>query len=465
MTREAQEMRPRLLIADDDEGVCQQLRWALEGDYSVKLAHSPAQVLATCARHQPDLILLDLNYTQTTIDGKEGVKLIQEISEKHAGVKIIVITGNQELGVARQALNAGAHDHLVKPINVEELKVLLRRACFLLYIEKENSAVGEANELAEEMEGIIAASPEMRAIFGLVERISQTDVTVLIEGESGTGKEMIARLIHHRSPRRDKKFVAINCGAIPDNLLESELFGHEKGAFTGAVSMRKGKFEIADGGTIFLDEIGELTAPLQVKLLRFLQNHVIERVGGNTPIELDVRILAATNRNLQTEILRGNFREDLYYRLNVFTIEMPPLRARGEDIDLIAHHFLKKFSAQYNKALRGFSSQALKAIHDYGWPGNVRELENKIRKAVIVARHHVILPQDLALEIRRDQARNSLRSSIEKLERELLINALRRHQGVVAHVAEELDVNRVTLYDLLRKHRINHREFKLAASK
>jgi two-component system NtrC family response regulator len=449
-----------LLIGDDDETLCQQLRWALESDYQIRVAHSPAQVLASCAKHRPDLVLLDLNYSTDATDGKEGIELIQNILKENTAVKILVITGNQERAIAQTALRAGAHDHLLKPVDVEELKVLLRRAYVQLQIAGTGPSPEAAGEEVAGMNAIIGTSPEMRSIFSLVDRISQTDVTVLIGGESGTGKEMIARLIHQRSHRHDKKFVAINCGAIPENLLESELFGHERGAFTGAVAARLGKFEIAEGGTIFLDEIGELSGTLQVKLLRFLQDHMIERVGGNKPVELNVRIIAATHRNLREEISRGSFREDLYYRLNVVNIEMPPLRARGEDIELIALYFLKRFSSDYKKPLKGFSPQALKAIRDYPWPGNVRELENKMCRAVILARHHVILPTDLEINPGAVHNGNSLRTSVDKLERELLLNALRRHRGVVAHVAEELEVNRPTLYDLMKKHNIDHHAIK-----
>ncbi len=465
MAETATETRPLLLIGDDDETLCQQLRWALEGDFAVRLAHTPEQILAACARHKPDLMLLDLNFNKTVTDGKEGIDLVQKILGKQTPAKIIVMTGNQERELARKAISAGAHDHLLKPVDVDELKVLLRRAGVLLRLEKENAPEIDAGMAFDGSESIIAASLEMQAVFALVQNVSRTDATVLITGESGTGKEMIARAIHHFSPRRDKKFVPINCGAIPDNLLESELFGHEKGAFTGAAATRKGKFELAGEGTIFLDEIGDLTAPLQVKLLRFLQDHVIERVGGNESFELDVRIVAATNRNLETEIAKENFREDLYYRLNVISIEIPPLRARGEDVDLLAQHFLKKFAAQYNKPTRGFAPHALKAIREHHWPGNVRELENKIRKAVILARHSVILPEDLAIAPKSSHGKSSLRDSVDEVEREMLVNALRRHRGTIAHVAAELGVNRTTLYDLLKKHRLDHRDFKASAKR
>jgi two-component system NtrC family response regulator len=460
MAETAAEMRPTLLIGDDDEILCQQMRWALDENYAVHLAHTPDQILAMSVRHKPELMLLDLNFTKTASDGKEGLALVQQILGKHAPVKIIVMTGNQERELARKAISAGAHDHLLKPVDVEELKVLLRRAHVLLQLEKENAPAINAGMAFDDSASIIAASSEMRSVFALVQKVSETDATVLVTGESGTGKEMIARAIHHFSPRREKKFVPINCGAIPDNLLESELFGYEKGAFTGAVATRKGKLEMADNGSVFLDEIGELTAALQVKMLRFLQDHVIERVGGNEAIALDLRIVAATNRDLEAEIAQGNFREDLYYRLNVISIEVPPLRSRGEDVNLLAQHFLKKFSAQYNKPARGFSPQALKAIREYHWPGNVRELENKIRKAVILARHSVILPEDLAITPKPGHGKSSLRDSVDELEREMLVNALRRHRGIIAHVSAELEVNRTTLYDLLKKHGLDHRDFR-----
>lgn len=454
MTSSTPAARPRLLIADDDENLCRQLQWALQNDYVIRLAHTPENVREIFANGKPELMLLDLNFSVTATDGRDGLALIQEILGKHAGIKIIVITGNQDWQMAQLALNAGAHDHLVKPIAVEELKVLLRRAYFLL----QHEAAPPRHEASENQ--IVAASREMQTILALVEKVSLTDATVLISGESGTGKELIAAAIHQHSGRRQQKFVPINCGAIPENLLESELFGHERGAFTGAVAMRKGKFEIADGGTIFLDEIGELPPSLQVKILRFLQNHTIERVGGGAPIALDVRIIAATNRNLPIEISRSAFREDLYYRLNVISIDMPPLRARGEDIDLLAQHFLRQFVGQYQKTLRGFAPAALKALHDYHWPGNVRELENKIRKAVILARHSVVLTEDLALEPGGGKRRNSLRASIEQVERDMTLASLRRHRGVIAHVAAELDVTRVALYELLKKHQIDHHTFK-----
>jgi two-component system NtrC family response regulator len=463
MINEAKDKRSTLLIADDDEMLCRQLEWALQDSFEIRTAHNPQQILQGCAQNRPDLVLLDLNFSNAVTDGKEGIALAQEILSKHGPIKVIVMTGNQEREVAKQALCAGAHDHLLKPIDPDELNIVLKRAEFQLQLEKENFSNQHTHETvppSPDEEGIVGLSREIRSIVATAKKISAIDATVLITGESGTGKELIARLMHQQSPRRAHKFVAINCGAIPEALLESELFGHEKGAFTGAVAQRKGKFEIGDKGTIFLDEIGELPANLQVKVLRFLQDHIIDRVGGHASLKLDVRIIAATNRNLQEEIKKMNFREDLYYRLNVIAIEMPPLRARGEDVDLLAHHFLRRFSQEYNKPLRGFSPSALKAIREYNWPGNVRELENKICKAVVLARHSVILPNDLALGLETESQKNTLKSSIDQVEHERLTNALRRHRGVVSHAAQELGINRVTFYGLLKKHRLDPHAYK-----
>ncbi len=451
----------KLLIADDDEVLCSQMRWALAEHYEVVTAHTPEQVLATYAQHRPELVLLDLNYNQGATSENQGLELVEKILAQARPVKIIVVTGNQEREVARAALRAGAHDHLLKPVNLDELKVLLHRASAVVQLEKESATAWEEAALVEAENMLLGRSPEMRSLVQTVKKVSRTDAAMLITGESGTGKELIARLVHQLSSRHAQPFVAINCGAIPENLLESELFGHEKGAFTGAIAQRKGKLEAGDHGTIFLDEIGELPLSLQVKLLRFLQNHTVERVGGAATIPLNVRMLAATNRDLEKEIAAARFREDLYYRLNVIHVRVPPLRVRGEDLALLAQHFLQKFVAEYHKPLRGFSPQALKLMREYHWPGNVRELENKIRKAVILARHHVLLPEDFELAPQAGSRRNSLREALGALEREMLIAALRRHQGVITNVAAELDLNRVTLYDLLKKHNLDHQQFKV----
>jgi two-component system NtrC family response regulator len=299
----------------------------------------------------------------------------------------------------------------------------------------------------------------MREIFTVIHRVARTEATVLIEGESGTGKELVARAIHSRSGRREGPFVAINCGAIPETLLESELFGHEKGAFTGAHMLRKGKLELADRGTLFLDEIGELPLLLQVKILRFLQERTIERVGGRQPIHLDLRVIAATNRDMKTQLERGLFREDLYYRLSVVTIEVPPLRERGEDVILLANTFLQR-AAQAQRRRARFSPDALRALLAYSWPGNIRELENKVRRAVIMAQGRVIEPADLDLEPGPETRPTSLRETRERVEREALVEMLGRHRGNVSQAARELKVSRPTLHGLLDKHGINAKDFR-----
>ena len=452
---------PKILIADDDELLCQQLKWGLQDGYQIITANAPEDVRKKFYSQQPDIVMLDLNFNDNAAYPlNAGLSILEEFIESDQRCKIIIITGQQEMDLAHSALNAGAFDYVLKPFDLDELKVLLKRALFILQVESQTNI--DEEEAKDNLGSIIGQSEKMRRIFQLVKIVSDTDATVLITGESGTGKEVIAKLIHQCSNRKDFNFVAINCGAIPEGLLESELFGHEKGAFTGAIDTVKGKFELAQDGTLFLDEIAELPLALQVKLLRFLQDHTIQRVGGLQNIKLNVRIIAATNRDLKAEIQNGNFREDLYYRLNVVGIEMPPLRERENDIELLAKHFLKIFAKQYKKNITGISPRALKLIKQYKWPGNVRELENKIRKAVILARHNVLLPGDLDLENNQEVVGEtwSYKTAMLKAEREILLQALRRHQGVIAHIAEDLKVNRSTLYDLLRKHNLDYKKYR-----
>jgi two-component system NtrC family response regulator len=306
---------------------------------------------------------------------------------------------------------------------------------------------------------IIGSCPQMMKVFDVVDRVATTNATVLIFGESGTGKELVAKAIHRQSLRRTNPFMPINCGAIPENLLESELFGHEKGAFTGALERRKGKFELADGGTIFLDEIGELSPTLQVKILRFLQEREIERVGGRESIELDVRIIAATNKDLEREMEKGGFREDLFYRLSVVSISLPLLRDRGEDIVLLANSFLGHFNKEYGKNIKAFSSEAISQLQNYRWPGNVRELENRVKRAVIMARSNRIVPDDLELQMLEKGGRLTLRESKDRMERKLVREALLRNRGNISRSSRDLGVSRATLYDLLEKHSISREEY------
>jgi two-component system NtrC family response regulator len=344
---------------------------------------------------------------------------------------------------------------------VEELGVILARACYLSRLDREALRRDDSDAPSVPVEDVIGESPAMKQVFDTMRRVARTDITVLISGESGTGKEVVARAIHARSPRRQRPFVAINCGAIPENLVESELFGHEKGSFTGAHAQRKGRLEMADGGTVFLDEIAELPPAIQVKLLRVLQERQLERVGGRELIPLDVRVLAATNKNVEQSVREGKFREDLYYRLAVVSIHIPPLRDRVEDLRALADHFLAKFCSEYKVRLRHFSAEALAAIDTYAWPGNVRELENRIKRAVIMAEGRRISARDLGLGDEFALTPSvSLKDSRNEVERHIIISALRRYRGKVSRAAQAVQISRTAFHQLLTKHKIDAGEYK-----
>jgi two-component system NtrC family response regulator len=371
-----------------------------------------------------------------------------------------VVTGNGDRENAVRAIQLGAFDYHSKPVELSAYKVVLHRAAYLQTLEAESDKHQASAESATRFEDILGTTPAMREIFGVVTRVAKTDATVLIQGESGTGKELLARAIHTNSRRKQRPFVAINCGAIPESLLESELFGHEKGAYTGAHIQRKGKLEVADRGTLFLDEIGEMSVPLQVKLLRFLQERQIERVGGRDLIQVDVRIIAATNKDLKAELQAGNFREDLYYRLSVVNIKLPPLRDRGEDIILIANAFLRLGCAEHRRKLR-FRSEALEAIARYGWPGNIRELENAVQRAVIMARGKFVEVADLGIEVEsKAEDLPSLKEARGRAEREAVIDALVKTRGNISQAAKHVGVSRPTFHGLLDKFGVNAREFR-----
>jgi two-component system NtrC family response regulator len=353
----------------------------------------------------------------------------------------------------------GAYDFYQKPIDANELKIIVSRAFYLHNIEDENRRLHlSLDEKTTELCGMVGQCPDMLRIFSTIRKVASSDISVLIAGESGTGKELVARAIHSMSLRKEGPFVPINCGAIPENLLESELFGHEKGAFTGAHLQVQGKVEYAHKGTLFLDEIGELSAALQVKLLRFLQEKTVQRIGGREDIHVDARILAATNIDIQKAIQDGRFREDLYYRLGVLVINLPPLRKRGEDIVFLANLFLRRFSEEFKKKVRGFSPASIKLLEAYEWPGNVRELENRIQRAVIMSELSVIEPYDLGFAERSAMqkavvAENiTLKEARDRIERELVVAAVEKHNGNIARAAEELGISRPTLYDIMKKH-------------
>ena len=441
------------MIVDDEEGIRTQLSWALTGEYDILQADSAARALLLMKSESPALVLLDLALSTSQAE-PDGLELLGTLLEIDPFLKVIMVTGHDEKPNALEAIQKGAHDFYAKPIDLEEIKIIVKRALYIQKLEKENKKLSEEIEHKHQFEEIIGTSEKMEQIYKTVSRVAPTDATVLVVGESGTGKELIARAIHRLSQRSTKPFITINCGAIPPNLLESELFGHEKGAFTDAHIQRKGRFEMAEGGTIFLDEIGELSLPLQVKILRFLQEKEIERVGGRESISVDARVLAATNKTLLEEVKQKTFREDLYYRLSVITINLPHLRERGQDILLLARTFLNRFGTEHQKSKLTFSAAAEKALLAYPWPGNVRELENKVKRAVILSLTNKITPYDLGLEPESGGKHRTLQQVREQAESQHIQEALQRHQGNITNAAKELGVSRTTLYDILEKYKI-----------
>jgi len=443
-------MNPKLLIVDDDEEIRTQMKWALAADYDISLAEDRASAVETFQNIRPLVVLLDLGLPPHPGDPDEGLATLSELLALERLAKIVIITGQGEKGIALRAIGAGAYDFLTKPVDTEELKLLLRRGFHVASLEleyRQMQTMLSGNTFA----GMMGSSPSIRAVFESIRKVATTDAPVLLLGESGTGKEMAARAIHQHSARKDGPFVAINCSAIPETLLESELFGHEKGSFTGAHAQRKGRFEMANGGTLFLDEIGEIPLPLQVKLLRFLQEQLIERVGGRQPIQIDARVVTATNADLKKGMTAGTFREDLFYRLAVVQIMLPPLREREGDVRLLSQFFLQQFGAQANKSGLAFDQEALRSLDRHPWPGNVRQLENCVRRAVIMCEGKRLTVRDLELAPASQEVPTNLKDARENLERDMIHNALRKHSGKIAPAATELGISRPTLYDLMDK--------------
>ena len=443
-------MNPKLLIVDDDEEIRTQMKWALAKDYEILLAEDRASAVETYRSARPTVVLLDLGLPPQPGNPEEGLAALSELLALNRLAKIIIVTGQSEKQVALRAIGLGATDFLCKPVDTEELKVLLKRCFYIADLEREHQQMHQLLH-AEGFEGMLGASPAMQAVFNSVRKVATNEVPVLILGESGTGKEMAARAIHNLSSRKDGPFVAINCSAIPETLLESELFGHEKGAYTGAHVKRIGRFESANGGTLFLDEIGEINLQLQVKLLRFLQEQRIARLGGRDEIQVDTRIITATNSDLKKGIASGSFREDLYYRLAVVQIVMPPLRERERDIPLLAQSFLQRFASQVPKEGLTFGNEAVRAMNTYSWPGNVRELQNCVKRAAIMADGKRISVQDLGLSLEAGENLGTLKSAREAAERETIQRALRKSAGKIAAAANELGISRPTLYELMEK--------------
>ena len=447
--------RHKVLIIEDDEATRRQLEWALREEFDVVSAGDGVTGLALAHAESPTLTLLDLGLPPNPVDPAEGFRCLREIVQSGGPGKVIVCTGHGDRQYAVQAVRHGAHDFFIKPVDLDLLKCLMRRACWIAELEREQQSL--LAEPAGEMGELIGASESIRFVMAGLRKVAHTEVPVLLTGESGTGKELAAKAIHARSPRQGKPFVAINCGAIPETLLESELFGHERGAFTGAWQEKKGRLEAAQGGTLFLDEVGELPLLLQVKLLRFLQDHTLERVGGKRPIKVDCRIIAATNMDLREAMSRGRFRDDLYYRLGVVAVALPPLRARGEDVLLLAQAFLKQANRSLGKRARGFTHEAIRALQAYAWPGNVRELSNRIQRGVVMAEGPYLTPGDLELpsaEGNQVLPPISLKEARHRLEARLIAEALSLYSGNVRQAAEALGITRPTLYSLVRKYRL-----------
>ena len=427
------------------------MKWALAQDYEILLAQDRPTALEIFRSAKPAVVLLDLGLPPHPGNPEEGLAALSELLAVDVAAKIVIISGQGEKENALRAIGAGAYDFMGKPVEVEELKLLLKRCFQVAHLEREYRQMQRLIQ-GQGFEGMLGASQRMQSVFESIRKVATTDAPVLILGESGTGKELAAQAIHRRSGRKDGPFIAINCSAIPETLLESELFGHEKGAFTGATAQVKGRIELAAGGTLFLDEIGEIPLPVQVKLLRFLQQKTIERVGGRAEIQVDARVIAATNADLKKGMTAGTFREDLFYRLAVVQIFLPALRDRETDIELLAKSFLQRFGALNGKSALLFGQEALRAINHYKWPGNVRELENRVRRAVIMAEGKRMTANDLELgEVMAAPQASTLKDAREALERQMVQAALRKHSGKITSVAAELGVSRPTLYELMDK--------------
>jgi two-component system, NtrC family, response regulator len=448
------ESKPRLLIVEDDPGLQAQLKWAWP-DFEVTIVGDRASAIAALRSEEPAVVTLDLGLPPDPDGTSEGFAVLDAIMALKPDTKVIVASGHGARESALQAIAKGAYDFYQKPVDIEALGLIVRRALQLQRIESENrelaSRVGEEHRVLGRM---ITAAPEMVKVARTIERVANTNVSVMLLGASGTGKELLARGLHESSDRRDGAFVAINCAAIPENLLESELFGHEKGAFTGAVKTTEGKIELADGGTLFLDEVGDIPLPLQVKLLRFLQERVIERVGSRKSLPVDTRIVCATHQDLEAMIAAGRFREDLFYRLAEIVVKIPSLAERPGDATLLGKAFLARFSKEMNPAVKGFAPDALAAIDAWPWPGNVRELENRVKRAVIMSESKLVGASDLDLAAGDEEEAQvlNLKTAREATDRKVIRHALARSEGNISSTAKLLGISRPTLYDLLKQY-------------
>ena len=446
-----QEHNRRLLIVEDDEGMQRQLRWHFEG-YEVLQARDRESALAELRRAEPAVVLQDLGLPPDEEGVDEGFRCVQEILSLKPDTKVIVVTGHHETRNAMRAIALGACDFYQKPVDTEVLDLIVQRAFHIHTLEAQNRRLSQGSR--SPLDGVIAADSRMLATCRMIEKIAPTNVTCLLLGESGTGKEVLARAIHDLSPRAAEAFVAINCAAVPETLMESELFGYEKGAFTGAHKRTLGKVETASGGTLFLDEIGDMPLQLQAKMLRFLQQRVIDRVGGREEIPVDVRVVCATNKNLEQMVREGNFREDLFYRISEIVVEIPALRQRAGDKVLLARHFVTQFAREHNPRVTGLSSEAAEVIEAYAWPGNIREMQNRIKRAVIMSDGKQLSVEDLALPGSGEQGAMplNLREVRQAAETTAIHRALALSDGNITNAAKLLGITRPTLYDLMSKY-------------
>lgn len=451
--------RPALLLVTDDVAIRDQMKWALTSDYELLEISDRAVAMSHVRQAMSPVVVLDLGLPSDGVAATERLAILQETLRLNQDAKVVVVMDGRDRLNAIAALESGAYDVLEKPVQLDVLKVVLQRAMYLSNLERESRAIREQDGMPEFL-GLVGNSKPMRDVFSMIRRVGPADVPVLITGESGTGKELVARAIHRLSARKEAPFIAINCGAIPETLLESELFGYEKGSFTGATQQKKGRIESAQCGTLFLDEIGDLPLSLQVKLLRFLQEHEIHRLGGKDPVSVDVRVLAATNVDLRGAIGNGRFREDLFYRLCVVNIPVPALKGRA-DITLLARTFLIKSAEAQEKGLKGFTPQAIDALLTHDWPGNVRELENRVKRAVVMAEGKYVRPANLDLKDPSSAERDSttLRVARDLREKELVQSVLEKTDGNVSKAAVELGISRPTLYQLLSRYGLRQSKF------
>jgi len=446
----------RILIVDDEEGMRRLLgRILTKEGYDTTTAANGAEALRLVASERFDLVVTDIKMPEM-----DGLQLLQEIREFEPSLPVIVITAYGTIENAVQALRAGAYDYIAKPFETDEIKLTVAKVLERERLLAENRYLHEQLEGRYAFSGIIGNSPSMQQVYDMASSVAVSNANVLITGESGTGKELLARSIHFSSPRKDKPFVVLNCAALSEGVLESELFGHEKGAFSGALDTRKGRFERADQGTLFIDEVAEMSMAAQVKLLRVIQEHEFERVGGNKTISVDVRIVAATNKVLEEQVKEGKFREDLYYRLNVVNINVPPLRSRREDIESLSRHFIEKYAAETGKKIDDIAPRALSCLLAHDWPGNVRELQNAIERAVVLSKGTVLTPRDFPQGLQGDdqiclqlpEKGGSLTEILEDLERQLILQTLQREDGSQTRAAETLGIKRTTLRYKMEKY-------------